>query len=48
VILKLKPSKLNETQISAIFKDADDNEVKEYINIFQEGDPKENLVSLFK
>jgi hypothetical protein len=48
VILKFKPSKLNKTQISAIFKDADNNEVKEYINIFQEGDSKENLVSLFK
>jgi hypothetical protein len=48
VILKFKPSKLNETQISAVFKDADDNKVKEYINIFEEGDPKENLLSLFK
>ncbi len=48
VILRFKPSKLNETQISATFKDADKNEVKEYINIFQEGDPKENLVALFK
>jgi hypothetical protein len=48
VILRFKPSKLNETQISATFKDADKNKVKEYINIFQEGDPKENLVTLFK
>jgi hypothetical protein len=47
-ILKFKPSKLNKTQISAVFKDADDNEVNKYINIFQEGDPKVNLVSLFK
>ncbi len=48
VILRFKPSKLNETQISATFKDADKNKVKEYINIFHEGDPKENLVTLFK
>jgi hypothetical protein len=48
VILRFKPSNLNKTQISATFKDADKNEVKEYINIFQEGDPKENLVTLFK
>ncbi len=48
MILRFKPSKLNETQISATFKDADKNEVKEYINIFQEGDPMENLVTLFK
>jgi hypothetical protein len=48
VILRFKPSKLNETQISAIFKDADENKVKEYINIFQEGDSKENLIILFK
>ncbi len=48
VILRFRPSKLNETQISATFKYADKNEVKEYINIFQEGDPKENLITLFK
>ena len=48
VILRFKPSKLNETQISATFKDADENQVKEFINIFQEGDPKENLINLFK
>jgi hypothetical protein len=47
VILRFKLSKLNETQISAIFKDADENEVKEYINIFQEGDSKKNLSSPF-
>ncbi len=47
-ILRFRPSKLNETQISAIFKDADEKEVKEYINIFQEGDPKENLITLLK
>jgi hypothetical protein len=44
VILRFKPSKLNETQISATFKDADKNKVKEYINIFQEwgskGEPR--------
>jgi hypothetical protein len=48
VILRFRPSKLNETQISATFKDADKNKVKEYINIFQEGDPKKNLITLFK
>ncbi len=48
VILRFRPSKLNETQISATFKDAEKNKVKEYINIFQEGDPKENLITLFK
>ncbi len=37
VILRFRPSKLNETQISATFKDADKNEVKEYINIFRKG-----------
>ncbi len=47
VILRFRPSKLNETQISATFKDADKNKVKEFINIFQEGDPKENLITLF-
>jgi hypothetical protein len=44
VILRFKPSKLNETQISATFKDADENEVKEYINIFprrgSKGEPR--------
>jgi hypothetical protein len=29
VILRFRPSKLNKTQISATFKDADKNEVKE-------------------
>ncbi len=48
VILRFKPSKLNETQISATFKDADENKVKEFINIFQQGDPNKNLVTLFK
>ncbi len=48
VILRFRPSKLNETQISATFKDADESKVKEYINIFQEGDSKENLITLFK
>jgi hypothetical protein len=42
VILKFTPSKLKETQISAVFKDADNYEVKEI------GDQEENLVSLFK
>ncbi len=48
MILRFRPSKLNETQISTTFKDADKNEVKEYINNFQEGGPKENLITLFK
>ncbi len=40
MILRFKPSKLNETQISATLKDADKNKVKEYINIFQEEDQR--------
>jgi hypothetical protein len=43
VIIKFKPSKLNVTQISAVFKDADNNKVKEYINIFKKGIQKRTL-----
>ncbi len=42
------PSKPNNSKTTAIFNNDDDNEVKEYINIYQSGDAKECLVLIYK
>jgi hypothetical protein len=44
-ILGFKTSKSNESKIAALFRDDDENEVKEYINIYQNG---ECLILLYK
>lgn len=47
-ILRFKKSTPNSTTISAKFKDADNEEVKEYLPIFQQGDDKACLIEVFK
>jgi hypothetical protein len=47
-ILGFKTSKSNESKITALFKDDDENKVKEYINIYQNGDVKEWLILFYK
>jgi hypothetical protein len=47
-ILGFKTSKSNKSKITALFKDDDENNVKKYINIYQNGDMKECLILLYK
>jgi hypothetical protein len=47
-ILSFKSSKPNECKITAVFKDNDENEVKEDVNIYQHGDAKECLILPYK
>jgi hypothetical protein len=47
-ILGFTTSKSNKSTITALFKDDNENKVKEYINIYQNGDVKECLILLYK
>jgi hypothetical protein len=47
-ILGFKTSKSNESKITALFEDDNENEVKEYINMYQNEDMKECLILLYK
>ena len=47
-ILGFKTSKSNKCKITALFKDDNENKVKEYINIYQNGYMKECLILLYK
>jgi hypothetical protein len=38
----------NENKITTLFEDEDENKVKEYIDIYQNGDMKECLILLYK
>jgi hypothetical protein len=43
-ILKLKPARKLEQTIKASFIDRNDNEVKELVYTFDDGDPKDNII----
>jgi hypothetical protein len=48
-ILSFNTSKSNKSKITALFKDNNENKVKEYVNIYQHaGDAKECLILLYK
>ena len=47
-VLTYKPSQPNATTITVKFKDADASEVKETLNIWRDGDPKDQLINLQK
>jgi hypothetical protein len=47
-ILSFKSSKPNKSKYTALFKDNNENEVKEYVSIYQHGDAKECLILLYK
>ncbi len=47
-ILSFKSSKPNKSKILALFKDDNETKVKEYVNIYQNGDAKECLILLYK
>jgi hypothetical protein len=47
-ILGFKASKSNESKITSLFKDDDENKVKEYIYIYRNGDMKKCLIFLYR
>ena len=47
-VLNYKTAQPNSLTITAKFKDSEDNEVKESINVWKDGDPKDTLIELQK